>query len=207
MKLLAMSDMEDGRVYSEHLLENYGQADVVLGCGDLPYGYLEFVVSVLNRPVLYVHGNHDPMPQHTASGGVKFGPEGCDPLDDRIRKVNDALFVGLGGSIQYSGRSGYQFTENQMRWRVARLLPGLLANRLRYGRYVDVLVTHSPPFGIHDGSDPAHTGFRVFRWLIAAVQPRLVLHGHLHDARQQTTRIGKTQVMGVFPVRMIDLEM
>lgn len=207
MKLLAMSDMEDRRVYSENLLENYGQADIVLGCGDLPYDYLEYVASVMNRPVLYVHGNHDPLPMLTIEGDKKWGPEGCDPLDDRVRMVGGLLFMGLGGSIHYSTQSRYQFTEGQMRWRLARLLPSLLVNRIRYGRFIDVVVAHSPPFGIHDGTDPAHVGFRVFRGLMRRFKPRLLLHGHLHRAQQQTTLFYRTQVMGVFPVRMIELEL
>lgn len=202
-----MSDAEDERVYTEHLLDNFGEADIVLGCGDLPYEYMEYVVSVMNRPLLYVHGNHDPNPLRTSDGSLKYGPEGCDPLDDRIRRVLGVSFLGLGGSVRYSSRSEYQYTESQMRGRIARLLPALLANRLRYGRFVDVVVAHSPPYGIHDGDDPAHVGFRAFLRLMRRFRPRLLLHGHLHVARAQTTRYAETQVMGVFPVRMIELEL
>ena len=41
---------------------------------------------------------------------------------------------------------------------MARLTPQLLWNRQRYGRYLDVLVTHSPPFGVHDRPDLPHYG-------------------------------------------------
>ena len=34
--------------------------DVVLAAGDLPWGYLEFLASVTDRPVVFVPGNHDP---------------------------------------------------------------------------------------------------------------------------------------------------
>lgn len=206
MKLLALSDTVDERVYSEHLVENYGEVDVVVGCGDLPYYYLEYVVTLLNRPVLYVHGNHDPRPLHTSQGETQSGPGGCDPLDDRIRMVQGVLFMGLGGSIRYSPAAAYQYTEGQMRGRIARLIPRLLLNRLRYGRYVDVVVAHSPPYGIHDGTDPAHVGFRVFRGLMRRFRPKLLLHGHLHSPHAQTTQFEETQVLGVFPVRQIDLE-
>lgn len=206
MKLLALSDTVDERVYSEHLQQNYGQADLVVGCGDLPYYYLEYVVTVLNRPVFYVHGNHDPKPLHTYEGQTQSGPGGCDPLDDRLQMVHGVLFMGLGGSIRYSREAAYQFTEGQMRARIARLIPRLLLNRLRYGRYVDVVVAHSPPYGIHDGTDPAHVGFRSFHGLMRRFRPKLLLHGHLHRPRAQTTQFADTQVLGVFPVRMIDLE-
>ncbi len=206
MKLLALCDMVDERVYSEHLTANYGDADLVLGCGDLPFEYLEYVVTVMNRPVLYVHGNHDPAPMHTADGEIKHGPAGCVPLDDRVVSLNGGLFMGLGGSIRYSKEAAYQYTEDQMRWRIARLLPRLLANRMRYGRFVDVVVAHSPPYGIHDSDDPAHVGFRSFLQLMRWFRPQLLLHGHLHTPLAQTTRQGETTVMGVFPVRVIEFE-
>ncbi|MGH3452683.1 MAG: metallophosphoesterase, partial [Haloechinothrix sp.] len=34
--------------------------DLVVSCGDLPFDYLEYLVTVLNVPLLYVPGNHDP---------------------------------------------------------------------------------------------------------------------------------------------------
>lgn len=206
MKLLALSDTVDERVYSEHLVENYGEAELVVGCGDLPYYYLEYVVTVLNRPVLYVHGNHDPMPLHTAEGQTQSEPGGCEPLDDRIRMIQGVLFMGLGGSIRYSREPAYQYTEGQMRGRIVRLFPRLLLNRVRHGRYVDIVVAHSPPYGIHDGTDPAHVGFRAFRGLMRRFRPKLLLHGHLHSPRAQTTQFEETQVLGVYPVRVIDLE-
>ena len=33
--------------------------DLVIGCGDLPFDYLEYLVSRLDVPLLYVPGNHD----------------------------------------------------------------------------------------------------------------------------------------------------
>jgi Icc-related predicted phosphoesterase len=204
MKILALSDQVDERVYSARFVQNYGDVDVVVGCGDLPYDYLEYVVSMLNRPVFYVHGNHDAQVMLTAEGGEKTGPEGGELLDDRVRYEQEALLLGLGGSIRYRPGAGFQYTDGQMRYRIARLLPRLLFNRVRYGRFVDVVVAHSPPFGIHDGPDPAHVGFRAFLVLMQRFRPRLLLHGHLHVARHQTTIYRETQVMGVFPMRLID---
>jgi Icc-related predicted phosphoesterase len=196
MKILALSDIVDERVYSEHLVKNYGDVDLVVGCGDLPYYYLEYVATVLGRPVLYVYGN-----VHEA--------EGCDLIDGRTTRESNVLFMGLGGSIRYRPQAIHQYSEGQMRARVARMLPRLLFNRLRFGRYVDVVVAHSPPFGIHDGDDPAHIGFRAFLTLMDRFKPRLLLHGHIHEwRRDQVTRssVGGTKVIGVFPVTVIEYE-
>ena len=41
----------------------------------------------------------------------------------------------------------------------------------------DVLVTHSPAKGLHDGEDVCHTGFDVFNRLIEQYKPRYFVHG------------------------------
>ena len=120
MKILALSDMVDERVYSEHLLKNYGDVDLVVGCGDLPYYYLEFVVSMLNRPVLYVYGNHDAKPQVLADGRVVNVAEGCELIEGRSILEHDLLFVGLGGSIRYQPGTKHQYSEGEMRARLRR---------------------------------------------------------------------------------------
>lgn len=208
MKILAISDRVDERVYSEHILHNYGDVDLFVGCGDLPYDYLEYVVSMTNQPVLYVHGNHDVEIQHTATGRRVNTAEGCDLIDGRVVNVKGLIFMGLGGSIRYRPGPAFQYTEVQMRARVARLIPRLLVNKLRYGRFVDVVITHSPPYAIHDDTDRAHIGFKAFRTLIAWFKPRYLLHGHMHHRRynaQTRTTCGDTTIVDVFPVRLIEV--
>jgi hypothetical protein len=61
------------------------------------------------------------------------------------------LVAGMEGSIRYHPRAPYQYTQTQMTWRAQRLILQLLFNRVRYGRYLDIFIAHSPPAGIHDG--------------------------------------------------------
>ena len=208
MKILAISDRVDERVYSEHINHNYGDVDLFVGCGDLPNDYLEYVVTMTNQPVLYVRGNHDVEVQLTAAGHRVKKAEGCDLIDGRVVNVKGLIFMGLGGSIRYRPGPPFQYTEGQMRARVARLIPRLLVNKLRYGRFVDVVITHAPPFGIHDSTDRAHIGFKVFLTLMAWFKPRFLLHGHMHHRRynaQTATTFSDTIVVGVFPVRAIEI--
>jgi Icc-related predicted phosphoesterase len=86
----------------------------------------------------------------------------------------------------------------------------MLVNKVRYGRFLDILITHAPPRGIHDESDRAHTGFNAFNWLVRQFQPLYHLHGHIHlyDRRTPTvTRVGRTQIMNVYPFRELTLMM
>ncbi|MFM8320030.1 MAG: metallophosphoesterase, partial [Chloroflexota bacterium] len=91
---------------------------------------------------------------------------------------------------------------------VLRLAPGLLYNRARYGRYLDVFVTHAAPTGIHDASDLPHRGIDAFRWLVRVFRPAYYFHGHIHIYRPDTevrTQVGSTQVINTFGFQETDL--
>ena len=93
---------------------------------------------------------------------------------------------------------------------IARMIPGLLHNRLRYGRWLDVLVCHSPPMGIHDETDRAHTGFRSFLAFMHYFRPRYLLHGHIHIYRNDAitwTRYEETDVVNVYPYRILEIDL
>ncbi len=90
--------------------------------------------------------------------------------------------------------------------RITSLLPELVLNRIRFGRGCDLFVTHSPPYGIHDGTDHAHVGFHAFRRFIRLFKPQLMLHGHSHVARNievTETRFEETRILNVYPFRRI----
>jgi Icc-related predicted phosphoesterase len=115
------------------------------------------------------------------------------------------LFAGLEGSIRYKPGESFQYTEQQMAWKAWRMTPTLLRNRVRYGRYVDILITHSPPRGIHDGDDLAHRGFETFIGFMDRFKPRFLLHGHKHvyGTEPTSTRYAETEVINVCPYRVI----
>lgn len=209
MKILALSDRVEDDIYSEQVKDLYGDVDAVIGCGDLPFYYLEYVATMLKRPTYYVRGNHDTNVQYRHSGRVVTGPEGCTSLEGRVVNIGGLLVAGLGGSVRYRPGGGQQFTEGEMRNRLAGLLPLLLANRIRHGRYLDVLVTHAAPYGIHDDpSDRAHVGFRIFLNIMAWFKPRYLLHGHMHIWNPETitkTHYRATTVLNVYPSRVIDI--
>ena len=93
-----------------------------------------------------------------------------------------------------------------MAYKAWRLTPTLLMNRVFYGRCVDILITHSPPFGIHDGKDLPHRGFKTFLELMKRFQPRYLLHGHKHvyKSEPRRTRYLSTEVVNVYPSRIIE---
>lgn len=206
MKILAVSDKVVRPIYSAQIKERYGDVDLIVGCGDLPYYYLEYIVTMLPVPVAYVYGNHDKT-QYLASGRIINAPAGCISLEDRVVPFGDLLVAGLGGSIQYQPDAIHQYTEAEMRRRILRLAPRLVWNRLRHGRYLDILVTHSPPYGIHDSTDRAHRGFKSLLTFMQVFKPRYLLHGHVHVYRrdvQVETQYRQTTVVNVYPRRVIN---
>jgi len=77
----------------------------------------------------------------------------------------------------------------------------LLFNRARYGGFLDLFVTHAPPWGIHDQNDRAHRGIKAFRWLLNVFEPRYHFHGHIHVYRPETitdTKFNRTRVLNTY---------
>lgn len=210
MKILALSDEVVESLYRPEIKHRFGDVDVILGCGDLPFFYLEFMVTILGKPLYYVHGNHDKPSQYLSDGRIIDRAEGCESLENKVVQIkaagNSALVAGLGGSIRYNV-GPHQFTQAEMNGRLLNLSPALLTNRVRHGRFLDILIAHSPPRGIHESGDFAHTGFEAFCTLMDRFRPKYLLHGHSHVYRNDAvtaTRYKDTQVINVYPYRLIE---
>ena len=67
MKILAVSDEESDVLWGERVREIAQGVDVIISCGDLRNDYLEFLLTMINAPLLYVFGNHD---VHGPEGGI-----------------------------------------------------------------------------------------------------------------------------------------
>lgn len=202
MRVLAISDIIVEALYSPAVREMARDAELIISCGDLPSAYLEYIVTMLDKPLYYVMGNHG------ARGGAREYPEGCINLDGRVVNHNGLLLAGLEGSMRYNDAPRYQYTEREMRAKTVWLARKLWSNRLRHGRFLDVLVTHSPPFGIHDGPDPAHHGFKSFLGFLDRYHPEYMMHGHVHLYDNRATRQavrGHTLIINVYGYKVLDL--
>jgi uncharacterized protein len=207
VKILAVSDQVVDRLYALISSQHFQGVGLIFGCGDLPYSYLENIVSLLNAPLYYVPGNHDPKYDERTS---LAHAEGGSNLDLKTVFVNGLLIGGFGGSVLYRPRSVNQYTQTEAYLRAFRLLPRLWWNRLRYGRALDILISHSPPYGIHDDDTQAHRGLRALNWLLRVARPRYHFHGHTHFYRQNlaasVTRLGSTEIKNIYPYKTIEIE-
>ncbi len=185
----------------------------MLACGDLPFDYLEFLVSRLDVPLLFVPGNHDPSlkPPDTTwlpldAKVPDVGPAGCENVDGRMVVIRGLRVAGLGGSLRYKPGPN-QYTQAQMSRRALRLAARLSLRRVQDGRKLDVLLTHAPAFGGAPSADPAHGGFVAFTRLVDRFHPVVHVHGHVHPfGRAVPDRlVGDTRVVNAIPSRMLEI--
>ena len=196
MKALLISDVECPALWDYFRPERLRGADLIISCGDLKREYLEFLVTMSNKPVFYVAGNHD-------TGYIKNPPEGCECLDDRVVCFRGVRFLGFGGCKRYN-LDPYQYTEKEMERRIRRA-----GRQIRKNGGVDVIITHAAPTGLGDRSDPAHRGFDCFLSLMEKLRPAFLVHGHAHmnydsDIPRQMV-YGRTTVVNAYERYLIEI--
>jgi Icc-related predicted phosphoesterase len=207
VKILAVSDEVVDRLYSLCASGHFREIELILGCGDLPYPYLENLLTMLNIPLFYVPGNHDP--DYNPENSLAY-VEGGSNLDLKLVPYKKLLIGGLGGSIRYRPDGTNQHSQAEAYFRAFRMSLRLWWNRLNSGRSLDILITHSPPFGIHDDDSQAHQGLKAINWLLRVAKPRYHFHGHTHFQRgnlsaSETTH-GPTKIINVFPYKIVEIQ-
>jgi Icc-related predicted phosphoesterase len=203
MKILAVSDLETGFLYQPSIVERFSDVDLIISCGDLPHYYLEYMISMLNIPLYYVNGNHANTIEFTTGGERKY-PWGA--INVHRRNITDdtgVLLAGIEGCQRYNYGPN-QYSQNEMWSMVFGLVPKFLFNKIRHGRFLDIFISHAPPWKIHDQDDLPHQGIKAFRWLIKVFKPTYHLHGHIHVYRNDTkisTRFNQTDVINCYGYR------
>jgi len=210
-RILAIADEVDEALYADKLLRL--RPDLVVSCGDLPFDYLEYVVSRLDVPLVYVPGNHDPElrspdPTWTPLRAVAPlpGPQGCDNADGRVVAAAGVRIAGLGGSMRYKP-GPHQYSDAEMRWRALSLEVRVKLSPARAARRVDILLTHAPPLGWGAREDLAHRGFAAFTRLVRVLAPKVLIHGHVHPYGPSKPQrpMGATQIINAVPSRLIEI--
>lgn len=189
VKILAVSDVAAQYYYDFYTPGKLDSFDLILACGDLHRGYLDFLVSMAHCPLVYVRGNHD-------DALINDPPNGCICAEDTIVVCGGLRILGLGGSNRY--RDGENmFTEKQMKWRIRKLW-----FQLRRHRGFDILLTHAPARHINDFDEISHRGFECFVELLDKYHPKYFVHGHIHKSYgvriPQRTQRGETTIINAY---------
>ena len=200
MKILCVSNLIDPVIYTSTIRQSFADTAIVLSAGDLPMEYLDFITTNLNRPLLFVPGS-----RHTDTNSNHKAGQAC--IDAKVRYEEGLIVAGLGGSTRHN-RMENRFTEFQMSLGILKLLPALFYNRIFRGRFLDILLTHASPLGIHDREDTRYSGFKCFLWFMKVFKPRYLVHGNIriYDASGQRTAIyHKTLVGNAYGYHLIDI--
>lgn len=167
MKILLVADQESRFIWDYFNPKRFEDIDIIISAGDLKSSYMEFLTTVIRKPLYYIHGNHD-------TKYLTEPPGGCLDIEDQIIVIDGVRILGLGGSRRYK-QGPLQYTEAQMVKRVKKLKKSID----RHGGF-DILLAHAPAAGIGDGDDLCHKGFDIFNELLRIYKPSYFLHGHQH---------------------------
>ncbi len=213
VRVLAVSDIVDEGLAADPSAVR--GAELIIGCGDLPFEYLGSLMNSLDVPLVFVPGNHDPDVSGYSSSRagltLRAGmparppwPEGAINADGRVVDAAGLRLAGLGGCRRY-GEGPNQYTDRQQARRARALRGKAWWRRHRDGRAVDVLLTHASPRGVGDADDAPHQGFTALHGLVAALQPTALLHGHVHRAAIDHSRMGRTVVSNVTGWHLLEI--
>ena len=175
MKILAVADEENEVLWNYFKYKMVKDYDLIVSCGDLDREYLDFLVTMTRKPVLFIRGNHD-------LSYLQNPPAGCFDIEDKIYDHKGVRFLGLGGSLRYKDGE-CMYTEEEMKKRINKL-----KSALRVMGGFDVLVTHAPLRHYGDREDLPHQGFECFEELLYKYRPKYMLYGHVHERYGDFTR-------------------
>lgn len=167
MKILIISDVESQYLWNHLDYEKFKEVELILSAGDLNPKYLSYLVTMLNVPLLYIHGNHD-------AKYAEYPPLGCQCIEDKIVEFKGVRILGLGGSRRYK-KGPHQYNDKEMGKRVRKLR----WNLLRRGGF-DILLTHASFDDDGIEKDFVHKGFPAFNRLMDRYSPKYMIHGHDH---------------------------
>jgi len=195
MRILAAADFHGLPNAENNLFKFLGRGyDCLLIIGDLTnFGPASLAENMLGRirdsgvPTFAIPGNCDPKQML----GVldKYGVN----LHAKREKLNDVLFVGLGGSNLTPFNTPFELTEAEILEELEALAPIVDDNW--------ILITHAPPHGtnIDQTAQGIHVGSKSIRRFIEQKQPPVALSGHVHEARN-TDKLGRTLIVNPGPI-------
>jgi len=179
MKILHLSDTHG----CHHRLRDLPEADVVVHSGDFcmvgteaeAIDFLNWFCDLPYRHKIFICGNHDDCLYSANIGGLDAN---VHYLCNSGMEIDGVKFYGVPMFM------GDCITDRQSR------------NIARIPADTDVLITHTPPYGILDFADGINYGSEEILERLTAIHPQLHLFGHIHICHGITEINGTTYSNG-----------
>ena len=192
MKLLLFSDLNRDTAAAVRLVGLSKGVHAAVGAGDFANARhgISTCIEILRQiqiPTVLVPGNNESYEE--LADACREWPQ-CQVLHGTGAEIAGVSFFGIGGGIPITpfGDWSYDFSEADAEKLLADCPHGA------------VLVSHSPPKGVVDGSSSGRSlGSTVVRDAILRLQPRLVVCGHIHGSGGQQAMLGATPVVNAGP--------
>lgn len=184
--IVAVSDEE-----RSYISKRIKKCDILLGCGDLSPGYLDFLLNTLKPKIAYmIYGNHDKkyfknLYDVELSGYSKIY-KGLIILHNQLINVksvldieSDIYITGFSGAFSY-GRKPFYFSEKD-----AKTFKKVLQrkNLFNFIKNIDIIITHSVP-GLENLFEKEisafHKGSKIMANIYKKNFPKIWFYGHIH---------------------------
>lgn len=186
MNILAISDRPP-EISISTLVTNH-TIDIICTLGDLDRSSLAELEYLNQVPKLGVYGNHDTHEYFESLGILN--------MHLHVFEYNGYSFGGFEGCVKYKNDTfSKMYTQEEAK--------NLLSNFPK----VDVMISHSPPYGINDEIDsPTHQGFVALTEYVETKKPKYLIHGHTYpEVIDDGRRFGETAVYYVNGYRIITI--
>lgn len=166
MKILTVADRPP-RQKIETIIENNPDIELICLLGDLNIFDLSGLQNINHIPKIGVYGNH--------CSGTYFEEFGVQNLHLKTFLYNSLTFGGFEGSVRYKKNPYAKMYTQEEAQELLKEFP-----------YVDVFLTHCPPYGINDEpGEIAHQGFIALKEYVENNKPKYLLHGHTYPTNDK----------------------
>ena len=180
MRIVAISDIhgdQRARRFIDGLIGT-SSPDLFVICGDIttfgPASFAESLLSGLRVKCAAVPGNCDP------AEVLEVIEKHCISLHGRRVEIDGIQFVGLGGAPLCSHSTPLELEESE----IDSFLSQTMVENC-------VIVSHAPPVGTNDMTKSGKSlGSSSLAKYVEQYRPRLLLSGHVHEARNVVRRNG-----------------
>lgn len=165
MQLLHISD-----THAKHqLLTNLPPADIIIHSGDMCFAgavhevsqFVDWFIKLDYKHKIFIAGNHDNYLYESPIGKL---PNNCHYLHYSSVEIEGYKFYGVP-----------LFMEEIINGQFDKRISDIPAD-------TDILITHSPPYGILDKSGNWNYGDTMLLDKVNEIKPKYHLFGHIHDA-------------------------